>query len=358
MADLKAPFPWYGGKGRWVNEILEMFGDIKVYSEPFAGSLAVLLGAPPREREIICDTDGMVCNAWRAIRHDPEAVAFWADYPTIHQDLTARRYWLIDWRDANAERLSLEMEFYCPKAAGVWIWCLSNWIGASGDMLQAHIAKVPRVHDRGGAPGTQVNRSEIPFWDKRPKVYDSMGGTGVQVQVLNKNLRPYTEDSGGRGVQAQRVNLAGAIGDGSRLSGWMFALADRLSRVVVLNRDWTSAVTPIMLQQAPTSPKPPVGIFLDPPYLLDNRRQSGLYANDREENNPARAAYEWAIEHGEAYRIAYACLEDDFPIPPGWTARYRTFGGIRAEERRRNLDCVMFSPACEAAQQSDQPRLF
>ena len=296
-----------------------------------------------------------MCLAGWAIRADPENVAYWADYPTFHQDLTARRYWLIEWRDANAERLSLDMDFFCPKAAGVWIWCLSNWIGGSGDMLSART-------------------------EKRPKVYDTMGGVGVQVQVLKKNLRPYTEDSGGRGVQVQRKKLEshqipfvgggaqgvqaqsrpfeGKVGDGSRLSAWMFALAERLARVVVLNREWTSAVTPIMLRQSPTSPKPPAGVFLDPPYSLENGRKPGIYANDTEAINPARAAYEWAIEYGREYRIGYCCLEGDFPVPDGWTALYRTLGGTRTEERRRVLDCVLFSPACKAAKYSAQPKLL
>ena len=354
MSELKAPFPWYGGKGRWVADVLEMFGDIKVYAEPFAGSLAVLLGSPARNREIICDTDGMVCNAWRAIKADPAAVAYWADYPTFHQDLTARRYWLARWKDSHADRLVDDMDFYCSRAAGLWIYCLSSWIGASGDMLRLN-------------------------YDKRPKVYDSMGGVGVQAQVLAKNLRPYVQNGGGRGVRiqrldlanekrpiiknggtgisAQRVDLGGRIGDGSRLSDWMYDLADRLARVIVLNRDWTSAVTPVVLQHGATSRKPPVGIFLDPPYLLGGRSDI-LYPSDLEANNPAREAYEWAVEHGDQYRIAYCGMEGDFPLPQGWTARYRTLGGVRDVERRRRLDCVMFSPACQKAQESNQPPLI
>ena len=136
-ARLSAPFPWFGGKARWAADIVKRFGDIEVYAEPFAGSLAVLLASPKHQREIVCDKDGMICNAFRAIQNDPDAVARWADYPTVHQDLTARRHWLADWRDANAEQLSVDPLAYDAQAAGWWIWCVSSWIGGPGPYAEA-----------------------------------------------------------------------------------------------------------------------------------------------------------------------------------------------------------------------------
>jgi hypothetical protein len=63
---LKAPFPWFGGKSRVAPLVWERFGDVTVYAEPFAGSLAVLLGRPKeheRAIESVNDKDGFVCNA-------------------------------------------------------------------------------------------------------------------------------------------------------------------------------------------------------------------------------------------------------------------------------------------------------
>ena len=74
----------------------------------------------------------------------------------------------------------------------------------------------------------------------------------------------------------------------------------------MLNRSWESAVTPTLLQQTPSAPKPPVAIFLDPPYLTHDRDQT-IYHGDEDANEVARAALKWAIEHGDRYRIAYAC---------------------------------------------------
>ena len=43
---LKAPFPYFGGKGRVAGEVWKRFGAVKTYVEPFFGSGAVLLGRP------------------------------------------------------------------------------------------------------------------------------------------------------------------------------------------------------------------------------------------------------------------------------------------------------------------------
>ena len=41
---MKAPFVWFGGKRRVAPEVWAALGDVPNYIEPFAGSLAVLLG--------------------------------------------------------------------------------------------------------------------------------------------------------------------------------------------------------------------------------------------------------------------------------------------------------------------------
>ena len=124
-----------------------------------------------------------------------------------------------------------------------------------------------------------------------------------------------------------------------------YELAQRLFRVITLNRDWRSAVTPTVLQQTPTGPKPDVAIFLDPPYRTDTGRSKHLYQSDFDGNSDdaAESSYVWAREHGERYRIAYCCHEDDFPVPPGWDYHDFNFPGPNSTKKH---DRVMFSPAC------------
>ena len=185
---VKAPFPYYGGKGKWANAIWSRFGlHPDVYVEPFVGSMAVLLANPnPAKREIVCDNDGGICNFWRAVRNDPEQVAYYADWPTIHQDLRARRNWMLDWIERHSCKLSEDPDYYDAKAAGWWVWGISNWVGSGWC-----------IPNKKG------------YSDKRPFVQSHPGGYGVQVQRT----------------------------DNPDIFVWFRILADRLKKVVVLNSE-------------------------------------------------------------------------------------------------------------------------
>ena len=84
MTPLKAPFPYFGGKRVIAAEVWRRFGDTPNYIEPFLGSAAVLLARPAFEGnriETVNDADGHVANFWRALQADPDAVAYYADWP-------------------------------------------------------------------------------------------------------------------------------------------------------------------------------------------------------------------------------------------------------------------------------------
>ena len=377
MKKLVAPFPYFGGKRRWADIVWEKLGDPDVYAEPFAGSIAVLLSRPHEPRsEVVCDLDGFIVNFWRAIRSDPEAVAYWADYPTFHHDLTARHKWLVDWGVRHREIITDDPTFCDYMAAGWWVWGISNWIGGGfcsiresknptdgipyggahavgGRGVQAVRKSIPnRPSDKrplaaqhaGSVVGVQVSRRGLPSSGRRvrdsipclnsvsgakgisaqrariPKFRDSIPrmcqppGTGEGVTVHRRTIeekRPGVSRraGGGKGVNvirkfnAQMPRIvappghgtgvtvhrkggptikpyppAGRIGSGARLIPWFFELADRLSKVIVLNRDWTSAVTPSVLRDHESTKTPSIAVFLDPPYLTENR--SDMYQSD------------------------------------------------------------------------------
>ena len=363
MVAVTAPFPYHGGKGRWAADIWDRFGAADVYAEPFAGSLAVLLAAPtPARREVVCDSDGHICNFWRAVQHDPEAVARHADWPTIHQDLTARHTWLRRWGAEHAERLSSDPEFFDSRAAGWWVWGISLWIG--GEWCSTEHDKIPKIagnHIPGG--GVSAQRSKVPH-DKRPKAVGNRLGTAYGVSAQRDQIPHVDPWIGGKGVSVQRdrvPQVTGRIGchPGERqldLIAWFTALQDRLKRVIVLNRDWRSAVTPSLLVDTPTGPGDSATrcVLLDPPYRTD-RRKANLYGSDADgtSDDAAVASYAWALKHGDRYRIAYCCHADDFPVPEGWEAMTRGFKGRRTGASG-TTDMVMFSPACV----TPQPRLW
>ncbi len=105
---LKSPYPWFGGKSAVADEVWQYLGDVRNYVEPFFGSGAVLLSRPADNTRIetINDADGFVANFWRATQFDPEAVAYWADWPVSEIDLYARHGFLIN----RKERLLWSLE--------------------------------------------------------------------------------------------------------------------------------------------------------------------------------------------------------------------------------------------------------
>ena len=447
---LTAPFVWHGGKRRWAEDVWARFGEVEVYSEPFAATAAMLLGSPRMSpREIICDIYGFIPNFWRAVRADPHTVARWADKPTFHHDLYATHIWLLNWGREFGQRLMVDLDFYDAKAAGLWVWGVNLWIGGGwcadvgdGELPMDAIPqmrngrgghgvsqarenlpsplpsdKMPSVHKATAGTGSSAQRVNVPNptpADKRPHIKDHRGGTGTGVQredvpqpladripytgsraphgrglmaqregipsPLPRDQRPGIGDkSNSRGIHKQNIPLAtepqycaacgasgicptcggghffGAqhfgkmpIGEGERLFNWFYALAERLAKVVVLNRDWRSAVTPTVLQHTDTAPKPEVAVFLDPPYTLRSGRSDTLYQSDvdGESDDAAAAAYAWAVAHGDLYRIAYAMHvvdgESDFPVPEGWEARVKSF----SRGRDGAQDLMIFSPRC------------
>ena len=127
---LKAPFPWFGGKSRVAHIVWDRFGDVDNYVEPFAGSLAVLLGRPHRpQTETVNDMDCMLANFWRAVKTDPDQLAQWTDWPVNEADLHARHLWLVN-REEFRERVKTDPEYFDVKIAGWWVWGISQWVGS------------------------------------------------------------------------------------------------------------------------------------------------------------------------------------------------------------------------------------
>lgn len=132
MAALTAPFPYFGGKRRAAELIWSRLGNVPNYVEPFCGSCAVLLARPggAGKVETVNDIDGLLVNFWRAVKHDPEAVAEYASWPVTELDLLARHDWLIGKRESITAMLRDDPDAYDAKAAGWWCWGANTWIGS------------------------------------------------------------------------------------------------------------------------------------------------------------------------------------------------------------------------------------
>ncbi len=302
---LRAPFPWFGGKSHVAPLVWERFGEPANYVEPFAGSLAVLLGRPGEPgAETVNDLDGYLCNFWRALAADPEGLAGWADWPVNELDLHARHSWLVTTARERVGRLNEEPDFYDVQVAGWWVWGLCQWIG-SGWCAR-------------------------PEWQQRLHLCDA----GMGVHRPSQKL-PHLW--WGRGINAER---------GTDLYDYFQALAERLRRVRVCCGDWSRVLGPW-----PTVQQGLTGVFLDPPYGDAAGRDMELYARDS--GTVAEDVRAWAVARGDdpLMRIALCGYEGEHAMPDSWECVTWTAPGgygVRAGNgnENRHRERIWFSPHC------------
>ncbi len=354
LPKLKAPFPWFGGKARAAALIWERLGDVNNYVEPFAGSLAVLLGRPhDAGTETVNDLDCYLANFWRAIAADPVGVAEHADWPVNEADLHGRHTWLVG-RAEFRERMKTEPDFYDVRIAGWWVWGLSCWIGGgwcalreSGiwrqrppppagkligvNSIERTSRKMPAIYWRGGAGVAGVER-------KRPQMTAGKNGNvchGTRRQIPR--------------VDAMCDTGANNTGD---LVGWFQELAARMRRVRVACGSWERVLGPTPLGL--TSNVPPgfrTAVVLDPPYDLEER-DTGLYAQDGTASLSAEVRA-WAIAHGDnkRLRIALCGYEGEHAMPATWECvAWKAGGGYANRNGATNDNAkrerIWFSPHC------------
>lgn len=345
---IKAPFVYFGGKSKAAPLVWEAFGSsVSNYVEPFAGSLAVLLGRPggAGKLETVNDRACMIVNFWRSIQHDPYGVAAHCDWPVSEVDQNARHRWLVEHLQHGArfrESMLSDPDAYDTKIAGWWVWGAANWIG-SGWCREpgtgpGHVhSKIPDLYGRGSGRGI---RCALPERDSArvPKKLPNLGnyGNGVCRSRIPAGC-------------AEAVNALCAEMVDERAPpcfGWFVALAERLRRTRIVCGDWQRVLTPSVLGTTTTrnSGMVPCAVFLDPPYS-DAVRDPHLYSVD--DGAIATKVVEWAIAHGDDpdLRIAVCCYASEgHRFPAGWTEHSwttrRGYGPHRDQER------IWFSPNC------------
>jgi len=223
---LRAPFPWFGGKSRAAHLIWERLGQVPNYIEPFAGSMAVLLGRPhDPDVETINDKDAYVANFWRAVPAESREVAAWATRPVIEADLHARHNRLV----ANyffRERIFTEPEYFDSKVAGWWVWGIALWIGSGW--------------------------CHHPDWTERAGVAWRARGIHTQKPIL----------SHAQGVHCKKPKLS-HFWAATGVDQWMDELSARLCGVRVCCGDWLRVLTPDVTFKL--NHETLTGVLLDPP---------------------------------------------------------------------------------------------
>jgi len=361
---LKAPFPWFGGKSRVAELVWDRFGNCPNYVEPFAGSLAVLLARPHEPKnETVNDKDAYLSNFWRALQADPEEVAYWADWPVSEPDLHARHAWLVAQTEFR-ERMLTDPEFYDARIAGWWAWGISQWIGSGWCSKPEWSGRAnPSRTDRGIHRVSQrrVNMKRRGQGVQSKRALLLKGGAGVhrqkqQVPRLTGKQGVHREDE----IWKPRPDLTHTNGIHSTqfaddpvdlfpLRIYMLDLAARLRRVRVCCGDWTRILGP-----SPTTKIGLTGVFLDPPYSVEDR--SDCYSH--ESRDVAKDVARWALEHGDdpLLRIAVCGYAGEHEFPDSWEClAWKANGGYanqkaEATQGKENArrERIWFSPYCLA----------
>ena len=313
MRNLRAPFPYFGGKSRVAPLVWSRLGDVRNYVEPFAGSLAVLLGRPTAPKiETVNDLDCLIANFWRALNSDPEKLAYYADWPVNEADLRARHLWLVEQtgaRSAFREHMKRDPFYFDVNIAGWWVWGICQWIG-SGWCAERGGEKRMRL-------GNDAGRGVLSVADQIPDLGGDSGsaGRGVHASGLADKLAAI----GGR---PWGMNREVAVTDNGGLYAWFEFLANRLRRVRVCCGDWTRILGP-----APTTCIGTTGVFLDPPYAVDDRAEVYNY----DSRDVAHAVREWAVANGDnpELRIVLCGYDGEHTMPRRWSeVRWKAHGGF------------------------------
>ncbi len=326
---LRAPFPYFGGKSGMASLVWYAFGDVKQYIEPFCGSAAVLLGAPkPASLEVVGDVDCFIANFWRAVKHQPEAVAREADYPVSHLDLAARHRWLVEPTRVQqlADALTDPEWSGDAKIAGWWCWGQCAWIGSGWCDSRTDRASTARSHP-SGTPGADSN-GQIP--------HTTNAGRGMQRRT---DGRTEHEPSQIPFLSSTGMGLTGGSFDGASIVGWMRQLANRLKRVRVIHGSWERCMNMHYGDKGKGA-----AVFFDPPYVAFEK----LY---RDSAPVALDVAKWCASRPEV-RIAlcghvgdYTAILPDWSVA-NWDRGRLTYGGDKTTAN----EAIYFSPACRRVQ--------
>jgi DNA adenine methylase len=325
MPDLRAPFPYFGGKRTVAANVWSRLGAPRQYIEPFCGSAAILLAAPSKASlEVVNDGNGFIANFWRATKYQPDEVARWADYPVSHIDMGAAHFWLMEQRQRIGDELQ-DIEWPGDaKAAGRWLhgqccwigsgWCEWDRAGSAGMGVQA-IGQVPHAGNAG--MGVQAI-GQVPH----------AGNAGMGVQAIGKV--PHAGNAG-MGVDSLLTS------SGRAAWAWLHKLSTRLERVRIVHGDWSRCLNSHFGGDN-------TAVFLDPPYRAYER----LYGDGA----PVADAVEaWARDNANL-KIALCGHVGDYDLPEWdaiqWSRGRSTYGSTKTIDS----ECIWYSPACVKSEEN------
>jgi len=327
--ELKAPWPFFGGKARIAPAVWERIGaGVPNVVEPFVGSGAFLLarpgGRPGGGVETVNDANGFLSNVFRALRADPEAVARHADRPVNERDLEAIHWWLLTEGAARLAPMAGDPWAFDAEVAGLWIWGACAWIGG------------------GWCSGDGPWQWTGEGWGKRDSA-----SRGIRRQI------PHVGNPG-QGINRQIPHVGPGMG-GERtefILSWFRRLSERLRDVRVACGDWSR-----VMGESVTTRHGLTGVFFDPPYHgagVEWQHDGYDAAGDAASRDVWSDVTAWCREHGNnpLLRIALCGYDGSPGVPEGWDRiAWKANGGYGSQgdgAGRSNSarESVWLSPHC------------
>jgi len=375
MTDLRAPFPWFGGKSKVAHIVWERLGDVVNYVETHFGSGAVMLARPHAPTiETVNDIDCLLVNFWRATQYAPEEVAKHADWPVHETEMHAWHVELVKQKAAVREQLEADPRWFDAELAGKWVWGLCAWIG-SGWCSGKESKQVPHLSGGDGKGPRDVAGQGVH--SKSMHLPALVGGSGGQDDHPCAHY--------GKGVHSQGMRLSRQLpkvggnnpdaggkktnhGDGvhsvairTHLYEVFSALSERLRHVRVTCGPAERILTPAVTWRHGTT-----GVFLDPPYPADAGSTGGIYTTTSEERAAFDGAFRYCLENGHDKRLRIALcyyegtLSDDKDVSNalrslGWDiVAWKAnggYGGQSGTNENSKRERIAFSPHCLSAVQ-------
>lgn len=162
---VKPLITWYGGKIRLAKKIVSIFPDHKIYCEPYAGGLSVLLSKPYEGiSEYANDLNGRITNFWRVIQDEALFAAF-------QRRIDATPFSEAEWQWSRA----IEPVDPITRAVAFFINCRQSFGGS-----QRSFSPPTRLISRGMGKHASSWLSAV---DRLPDVHDRL----KRVQILNRS---------------------------------------------------------------------------------------------------------------------------------------------------------------------------
>ena len=160
--------PWFGGKRTLTPDIVEELGKHRMYVEPFAGGVSVILRKPRASHEIVNDLHGDIINLARVVQCDDLGPKLFARAlrtlpaePLLHEAVDKIR---------AAGRLPIDAPADLERAYLYFVMC---WLGRNGEagLVKSERGRniAMRFSANGGSAGVRFQGAadSIPWWWER-----------------------------------------------------------------------------------------------------------------------------------------------------------------------------------------------